>query len=52
MAIPPPFNRPHETLLAKLNRLFDEWSTYILIMMFGLTCFLLGAAWAKWHLSL
>lgn len=52
MAIPPPLNRRRETFRAKLIRLFDEWSTYLLITMFGFTCFLLGAAWAKWHLSL
>lgn len=41
-------NSPREGLRKKAMRLFDEWSLSLLILMFGATCFLMGAAAFKW----
>ena len=51
METPPTPDRPRETFRAKLIRIYDEWSLYLLVLMFGFTCFALGAATAKSHLT-
>ena len=51
MATPPTLDRPRETFRAKLIRIYDEWSLYLLVLMFGLMCFALGAAAAKSYLT-
>ena len=43
MEIPSTLDRSRETFPAKLVRLFDEWSISIIIVLFGLVCFFMGA---------
>ena len=42
-------NRRQETLRERVNRLYDKWSLSVVIWMFGVACFAMGAAAAKWY---
>ena len=39
----PQANALRETQWAKLVRLFDEWGITIIIVLFGMCCFMMGA---------